>query len=54
MKKGEGKFVLQAGEQETLSMEVSPESYMDKVPHLATLVTWVTEATLVTGVAWSP
>ena len=31
VKKGEGSFTLKPGEKETLSMEVSPESYMDKV-----------------------
>ena len=31
VKRGEGSFTLKPGEKETLSMEVSPESYMDKV-----------------------
>ena len=31
VKRGEGSFTLKSGEKETLSMEVSPESYMDKV-----------------------
>ena len=33
VKRGEGSFTLKPGEKETLSMEVSPESYMDKVIH---------------------
>ena len=35
VKRGEGSFTLKPGEKETLSMEVSPESYMDKVIHPA-------------------
>ena len=31
VKRGEGSFTLKPGEKETLSMEVSPESYMEKV-----------------------
>ena len=34
VKRGEGSFTLKSGEKETLSMEVSPESYMDKVTQI--------------------
>ena len=54
MKRGEGSFTLKPGEKETLSMEVSPESYMDKVTTITSPPSYLISSDLTRSHATSP
>ena len=54
MKRGEGSFTLKPGEKETLSMEVSPESYMDKVIQITSPPSWLISSDLTRSHQTSP
>merc|ERR1712059_52374 len=53
VKKGEGQFTMQAGEKETLSMEVSPEAYIDKVVDMCLMKNTILVTVSETGQSWS-
>ena len=53
VKRGEGEFTMQVGEQETLSMVVAPEAYMDKVVDMCLMKNSLLVTVAETGQSWS-